>query len=67
MQTQEHQRRSLDAICGSVAGLRQQPESEEHEFWQERLSSMQEWICELLIENQQLRMSSARRKSHEAF
>jgi hypothetical protein len=28
-----------------------------HEEWQPRLRSMQEWICQLLIKNQQLRMA----------
>jgi hypothetical protein len=28
-----------------------------HEEWQTRLRSMQEWICQLLIKNQQLRMA----------
>jgi len=27
------------------------------EEWQDRLRSLQQWICELLIKNQQLRMS----------
>ena len=28
-----------------------------HEEWQCRLRSLQEWICQLLIKNQQLRMA----------
>jgi hypothetical protein len=67
MQTQPHGEHSLDAIGGLVAGLRQQLESGQQESWEKRLSSMQEWICELLIENQQLRMSSASRTNPGAF
>lgn len=45
-----------------VAGSRyeqpnQQPNWELEEEWQDRLRSLQQWICELLIKNQQLRMS----------
>lgn len=67
MQAQQHQEHSPGAICGLVAGSRQQPGSVQQESWEERLSSMQEWICELLIENQQLRMSSASRTNPGAF
>jgi hypothetical protein len=47
-----------------VAGSRQeqpnqQPNWELEEEWQDRLRSLQQWICELLIKNQQLRMSLA--------
>jgi hypothetical protein len=46
----------------SVAGSRfEQPHlhanRELEEEWQDRLRSLQQWICELLIKNQQLRMS----------
>jgi hypothetical protein len=58
MTAQQHQKPSLDLIYGTVAGLaQQQPESAQEELWQDRLSSLQQWICELLIENQRLRMS----------
>ena len=61
MPAQQNQEHSLDLICGAVAEVgQQQPESAQEEFWQERLRSMQEWICELLIKNQQLRMSIRR-------
>jgi hypothetical protein len=61
MTAQEHQKHSVDLIYGPVAGLaQQQPESAQEELWQDRLSSLQQWICELLIENQQLRMSISR-------
>jgi hypothetical protein len=47
-----------------VAGWRnQQPNQhanwELEEEWQDRLQSLQLWICELLVKNQQLRMSLA--------
>jgi hypothetical protein len=35
----------------------QQANRELEEEWQDRLRSLQRWICELLIKNQQLRMS----------
>jgi hypothetical protein len=61
MPAQQHQKDSLDLICAPVAGLgQQQPESALQEHWQDRLTSLQQWICELLIENQQLRMSISR-------
>jgi len=28
-----------------------------HEEWQNRLRSLQDWVCQLLIKNQQLRMA----------
>lgn len=58
MTAQQHQKHSLDLICKPIAGFGQeQPESAQEEFWQDRMRSLQQWICELLIENQQLRMS----------
>ena len=33
------------------------PGQEREEEWRQRLCSLQEWICHLLIRNQQLRMS----------
>jgi hypothetical protein len=33
------------------------PGQEGEEEWQQRLCNLQEWICHLLIKNQQLRMS----------
>jgi hypothetical protein len=33
------------------------PGQEQGEEWQQRLCNLQEWICQLLIKNQQLRMS----------
>jgi hypothetical protein len=46
-----------------------QPDHEREEAWEQRLRSLQEWICELLIKNQQLRMSllasSSNRQSME--
>jgi hypothetical protein len=48
----------------SVAGSRfEQPNQQTNwdleKEWQERLRSLQQWICELLLKNQQLRMSLA--------
>ena len=34
--------------------------------WQMRLRSLQQWVCELLIKNQQLRMALMEMKSGEA-
>jgi hypothetical protein len=50
------------SVNTSVAGSRfeepnQQPNWDPEEEWQNRLRSLQHWICELLINNQQLRMS----------
>jgi hypothetical protein len=46
-----------------------QPDHGREEAWEQRLRSLQEWICELLIKNQQLRMlllaSSTNRQSVE--
>lgn len=48
----QHLRKTFDG------GLRhEQPGQTREEEWQQRLQSLQEWICELLIQNQQLRMS----------
>jgi len=33
------------------------PSYDSHEEWQSRLRSLQQWICELLIKNQQLRLA----------
>jgi hypothetical protein len=33
------------------------PGQEQEEEWQQRLCNLHEWICHLLIKNQQLRMS----------
>ena len=34
-----------------------QPDLGREEAWEQRLRSLQQWICELLIKNQELRMS----------
>ena len=34
-----------------------EPDLGREEAWEQRLRGLQEWICELLIKNQQLRMS----------
>jgi hypothetical protein len=54
------------SINAPVAGSWHEPPNQQpnqhlnwelEEEWQERLRSLQQWICELLIKNQQLRMS----------
>jgi hypothetical protein len=61
MTAQQQQKHSLDLIGRPIAGLGQeQPESAQEEVRQDRLRSLQQWICELLIENQKLRMSTSR-------
>jgi hypothetical protein len=58
MTAQQNQKHPLDPIYRPVAGLgQQQPESAQEELRQDRLRNLQQWICELLIENQKLRMS----------
>jgi hypothetical protein len=47
--------RPTDAV---EAGPQQKaPDEEREEQWGQRLRGLQEWICELLIQNQELRMS----------
>jgi len=41
------------------------PDQTREEEWQERLRCAQQWICELLIKNQQLRMSLESAKARE--
>lgn len=61
MTEQQNQKHPLDPIYGPVAGLgQQQPESAQEELRQDRLRNLQQWICELLIENQKLRISISR-------
>ena len=40
--------------------------NDSQEEWQMRLRSLQEWICQLLIKNQQLRMALMEVKAKEA-
>jgi hypothetical protein len=42
------------------------PGQEREEEWQQRLCNLQEWICHLLIKNQQLRMSLDLAVSHRS-
>jgi len=45
-------------MSAPVSGQRhEQPDPELEEQWQDRLRILQQWICELLLENQKLRMS----------
>lgn len=47
-------------------GLRlEQPGQVLEEEWQERLRFLEQWVCELLIKNQQLRMSLESAKVRE--
>jgi hypothetical protein len=41
------------------------PDQVREEEWQERLRCAQQWVCELLIKNQQLRMSLESAKARE--
>lgn len=43
-------------ITDSAAFLKDAPIADPQEEWETRLRTLQEWICELLIKNQQLRM-----------
>jgi hypothetical protein len=60
--TAEQQPKDLfDPISRPTAGFGLgQSESAQEEFWQDRMRSLEQWICELLIKNQQLRMSISR-------
>jgi hypothetical protein len=42
------------------------PGQEQEEEWQQRLCNLHEWICHLLIKNQQLRMSLDLVASHRS-
>lgn len=58
MRAVQRQNDSLDLLCRHVAELeRQRREPGQQELWQERLSTLQHWICELLIDNELLRAS----------
>lgn len=50
--------------------LAEQPGQEREEHWRRSLSRLEEWICELLIKNQELRMelldSTTNQESEEA-
>ena len=59
MHTEQRENQSLDLICRHVAELESRhPESAQQELRQGRLRSLQDWICDLLIENELLRMSA---------
>jgi len=67
MPVQQNQKPSLDPICQSTASSEmQQPEFAQEE-WQGRLRSLEQCICELLIENQRLRMSLRPTESQTDF
>jgi hypothetical protein len=47
-------------MIAPVSGLwHEQSDPRLEEQWQDRLRTLQQWICELLFKNQQLRMSLA--------
>jgi hypothetical protein len=57
MFAQQHQSQSLDLISGPLPKLeQQQSESGEKRLLEDRLTSLQQCICELLLENERLRM-----------
>jgi len=67
MPAQQNQKPSLDPICESTARSElQQPELAQEE-WQCRLRNLEQCICELLIENQRLRMSLRSTESQTDF
>jgi hypothetical protein len=53
------------AITDSIDSLPDRFVDSIHEGWQANLASLQEWICELLIKNQQLRMTLMEMKTTE--
>lgn len=58
MSAQQDQRLSLGSICDDgTASLELRPELSLEENWQSRLRGLEQYLCELLIENQRLRMS----------
>lgn len=50
----------------SAGFLEDAPIANPQEEWETRLRSLQEWICELLIKNQQLRMELMKMKASRA-
>jgi hypothetical protein len=44
-------------MSAPISGRHEQPDPGLEEQWQDRLRILQQWICELLFKNQQLRMS----------
>jgi hypothetical protein len=68
MVMQQYQELCADMATGAIASVDQlvnapsvRPRYEQTdpgpEEWQDRLRTLQQWVCELLIKNQQLRMS----------
>jgi len=56
----QHQESFAQAAAGSTL-----PDRVREEEWQERLRCAQQWICDLLIKNQQLRMSLESARARE--
>jgi len=67
MLAQQNQKPSLDPICQSTARSEMQQPVFAQEEWQDRLRSLEKYICELLIENQRLRMSLTSTESQTDF
>lgn len=44
-------------VIKATAGFVEAPNADPQEEWEIRLRSLQDWICELLIKNQQLRIA----------
>jgi hypothetical protein len=57
-----HQRQESFAQAAAGSTL---PDRVREEEWQERLKCAQQWICDLLIKNQQLRMSLESARARE--
>jgi hypothetical protein len=56
----QYQEYFAQAAAGSTL-----PDRVREEEWQERLKCAQQWICDLLIKNQQLRMSLESARARE--
>lgn len=58
MLAQQNQKRSSSSACADgMGGVGPRPAVSQEENWQSRLRGLEECLCELLIENQRLRMS----------
>lgn len=55
----ERGQRDLLCLIGAAADRfpAEQADPAHEDFWQVRLCTLEQWICDLLVENQQLRMS----------
>jgi hypothetical protein len=48
----------------AVAGPQREEPERGQEEWQDHLRNLQEWVCELLVKNQELRMALEKEKHH---